>query len=99
MSLASTPANPGNVDLNKVSVILTPYSTTTFMPGTPQTFTLQSLLDANGGTPISYPASLLAGSKEEFNIQIAMDGDAASGSSVNLSNIDLAFTGSASTNN
>src|SRR4051794_29403763 len=28
----SVPVNPSNVDLSKVNVILTPYSTTTFMP-------------------------------------------------------------------
>jgi archaellum component FlaG (FlaF/FlaG flagellin family) len=101
ISDASTPANPNNVDLSKVNVILTPYSTTTFMPGTPQSFSLQSLVDANtsGGLNIDYPASLSPGTKEEFNIQVAMNADAVNGPGAALSNIDLAFTGVATSAN
>lgn len=99
LSLAATsaPSNPSNVDLNKVHVIVTPYSTDTYMPGTPQSFTLQSLIDsdASGGLPVDYPALLSIGQKEEFNIQISMDADAADGSNASLSNIDLGFSGTA----
>lgn len=94
VGVTSSPANPSNVDLSKVHIILTPYSTTTFMPGTPLNYTLQSLVDAAGnGVPVDYPSPLAVGTKEEFNIQVAMDADAASGSSASLSNIDLGFTG------
>ena len=67
------------------------------MPGTPQSFPLQSLIDADaaGGLAVDYPSSLAPGSKEEFNIQVSMDADAVSGSSAALSNIDLEFTGAA----
>lgn len=97
LGIASTPANPSGTDLSKVQVVLTPYSTTTYMPGTPQSFSLQSLIDAeaDGGTSVVYPASLPTGSTEEFNIQMGMDAGAMNGSSATLSNIDLAFTGTA----
>jgi len=96
----SVPANPANVDLSKVNVILTPYSTTTFMPGTPLSFSLQSLVDASasGGLTVDYPAKLDPGAKEEFNIQAAMDGDAYSGAGASLGNIDFTFTGVAQSN-
>jgi hypothetical protein len=97
MSLASAPTSADGVDLSKVHVILTPYSTTTYMPGTPQSFSLQSLLDAGAdGVAVDYPNPLAAGTKEEFNLQIDMDNDAYSGSaSVSLSNLDLSFIGTA----
>lgn len=99
VSATSVPSNPSNIDLGKVSVILTPYSTTTFMPGTPQSFSLRSLIDADatGGLAIDYPSSLAPGTKEEFNIQVSMDVDAASGSSAALSGLDLGFTGATQT--
>ena len=94
---SGTPSNPSGADLDKVHVILTPYQTGTSMPGTPQSFSLQSLIDADaaGGLAVDYPSSLAPGSKEEFNIQVSMDADAVSGSSAALSNIDLEFTGAA----
>lgn len=99
LSLASPPSNPDDADLDKVHVILTPYSTTTFMPGTPQTFSLQSLLTAGApGVAVDYPDPLSAGSKEEFNVQMDMDGDAVNGHSASLSGIDLALTGVAVSN-
>lgn len=99
VAAAGTLSNPSNIELNKVSVLLTPYNNTTFMPGTPQSFPLQSLIDSDaaGGLSVDYPGTLNPGSKEEFNIQISMDADAAAGSSATLSNIDLEFTGEAQT--
>lgn len=95
LSVPSAPGNPGGADLGKVNVVITPYDTGTFMPGTPQSFSLQSLIDADaaGGLSVDYPAALDPGSKEEFNIQVSMDSDAVSGSGATLSNLDLAFTG------
>jgi hypothetical protein len=100
VAAANMPTNPANVDLSKVKVILTPYSLVTFMPSTPQSFPLQSLIDANatGGAPITYPEKLAIGTKEEFNIQIAMDADAVNGSSATLANLDFIFTGAATSN-
>ena len=99
MNLTSAPSNPAGADLAKIHVILTPYSTTTFMPATPQDFTLQSLLDAGPeGVAVDYPNPLAASSKEEFNVQMSMDADAVSGTSASLSNIDLGFIGTAVSN-
>lgn len=97
ISVTSVPANPSNIDLTKVHVILTPYSTVTYMPGTSIDYTLQSLVDAGStGAPVDYPSPLAVGTKEEFNIKVAMDADAVNGANASLSNIDLGFTGVAS---
>ncbi len=100
VAVTGAPSNPSSIDLGKVTVIITPYSTATFMPGTPQSFPLQSLIDADayGGLSVDYPSSLAPGSKEEFNIQVSMDADSVSGSSAALSGIDLGFTGVAQVN-
>lgn len=96
LGVADVPDNPSGADLSKVHVILTPYSTDTFLPGTPQDFTLQSLIDAgDAGSAVDYPDSLSAGAKEEFNVQMSMDADAVDGSGASLSNLDLALTGTA----
>jgi type II secretory pathway pseudopilin PulG len=93
LGVAGPFTNPSDVDLSKVHVILTPYSTVTSMPGTPQDFTLQSLVDAGpSGAAVNYPGSLSAGSKEEFNLQISMDADAVNASGASLANLDLVFT-------
>lgn len=96
---ANPPANPSNVDLSKVQVILTPFNEH-FMPGTPLTFSLQSLIDAEaaGGLPINYPVKLSPSTKHQFNIQVGMDADAVNGSSAAISNVDFVFTGVAAGN-
>jgi len=90
LSVSGTPSNPANADLNKVNVILTPISS-----GTPQSFTLQSLITSNptGGTVITVPAQLFPGNTAIFTIKASMDSDAITGSGASLSNIDFAFTG------
>lgn len=94
MDVSTPPTNISGVDLSKVQVVLIPYSTTTFMPGTPQSFPLQTLLDAGpSGLAVNYPSPLAIGTKEEFNIQMSMDADAVSSSSAVISNLDLGFTG------
>jgi hypothetical protein len=96
LGVAAAPDNPAGVDLAKVHVILTPYSLDTYMPGTPQDFTLQSLIDSGeDGLPIDYPSPLAVGTKEEFNVQVDMDADAVDGSGASLSQLDLALTGAA----
>jgi len=93
LAVSSTPSNPSNVDLSKVNVILTPSL------GTPQTFNLQALMNAEttGGVAITAPSQLFAGTRQLFTIQVSMAIDALSGSSANLGNIDFAFTGVAVT--
>ncbi len=96
LGLTSTPTNAAGVDLSKVHVIVTPYSTTTYMPGTPQDFSLQSLVDAGAeGVAVDYPNPLVANSKEEFNVKVSVDDGAVGSDGASLSNIDLGFTGTA----
>ncbi len=91
----AAPSNPEGVDLSKVYIILTPYDATTSVAGTPQSFSLQSLIDADatGGATIDHSAKLAPGSKGEFDIQVGMAADAVNGPSAKLSNLDLVFTG------
>jgi hypothetical protein len=96
----AAPGNPANVDLSKVRIILAPYDMTTHLPGAPQSFSLQSLIDsaADGGSAIDYPA-LGPNAIEEFDIQAAMDQDAVNGSAAtSLSNLNLTFSGAATAN-
>ncbi|MGC1177221.1 MAG: hypothetical protein WA843_04075 [Candidatus Saccharimonadales bacterium] len=91
LAVSSTPVNPNNLDLSKVTVILTP---TTGNNG-PQSFSLQSLITSNatGGVAITSPAILTPGSKTQFTLQISMTADAVTGPSASLGNIDFAFSG------
>lgn len=90
LAVSSTPSNPSNVDLSKVNILLT----TVGSGGTPQSFSLQSLVDsfATGGTSIS-PAPITANGLQQYKFQASMAADAFTGSSANLGNIDFAFTG------
>jgi len=99
LSAAKPPTNPDNIDLSKVKVVLTPRDATTNAPGASQSFPLQSLIDTPSGMPIDGPAALTPSGHQRFDIQIAMDADAANGTSAALSNLDLKFTGVASVNN
>ena len=88
-AVTSTPTNLDNVDLTKVNVLLTPNG------GTPQSFTLQSLINSagTGGTLVNPPSQLFAGNHYLFTIQVSMASDAINSSSANLGNIDFAFNG------
>lgn len=88
-AVSSTPSNPANVDLSKVTVNLTP----TGGPG--QSFTLAALIAANssGGLTITNPSQLFVGNRVTFTIEVTMAADALTGSSASLGNIDFAFTG------
>ena len=90
LAISSTPSNPASVDLNKVNLILTPVG-----GGSPQTFSLQSLIagNASGGSAITAPAELFVGNTAHFTLQISMAADAITGSSASLGNIDFAFSG------
>jgi hypothetical protein len=94
LAVSSTPSNPANVDLNKVNIILTPVS------GTPQSFTLQSLMSAgnSGGAAITSPGQLFIGNTTHFTIQVSMAADAITGSGAALGSIDFAFSGQAVSN-
>ncbi len=93
LGVSSTVANASNVDLSKVSVILTAVGS----GAQPQTFTLAALIAANttGGVSLTTPNPLMQGTQQKFAIQVSMASDAFSGSSASLGNIDFAFSGAA----
>jgi hypothetical protein len=94
MSAGSQAAFTPDADLSKVNIILTPHNIGG-ATGTSESFSLQSLLDANssGGEALIAPSTLGQNGRQGFDIQVAMDADAVSGSSATLSNLDLVFTG------
>jgi hypothetical protein len=88
-AVSSTPSNPANVDLSKISIRLTPTG------GVAQSFSLASLIAANssGGLAITNPSELFVGNRITFTIDVSMAADAMTGPSASIGNIDLAFTG------
>lgn len=86
--------NPSLVDLNKVHVIISSYG-----GGAGQNVTLQDLVAANttGGLAITVTGAtkILNGSNVGFTMQIAMDSDAVTGASANLSNLIFDFDATA----
>jgi hypothetical protein len=90
--VSSTPSNPSGVNLAKVNVVLT----TVGSGQSPQSFSLQSLMDAKttGGINVS-AAAINPGFNQQYKLQISMASDAVVQSSATLGNIDFAFTGTA----
>ncbi len=88
LSISSPVANPDNVDLNKVHVILSSTS-----GGTPQNVTLQDLITAHnsGGLSVNQAPHVIPTQVVGYVIQISMDADAMTGSTASLSNIDFNF--------
>lgn len=95
LAVSSVPANPDNVDLSKVNVLLTTVGSTAGA----QSFSLSSLMaaGASGGLEIT-GGNLGSGTVQQYKLQVSMAGDAFSGGSATLSNIDLAFSGLAQAN-
>jgi len=90
MAVSSVPTNTSNVDLSKVSVIITRVG-----GGATQTFSLASLIStyASGGTALTEvlpPATFY-----QYKIQVSMAVDAFTGTGAALGNIDFVFTGTA----
>jgi hypothetical protein len=92
LSVPSTPSNPDGVDLSKVSIVLTPIN-----GGTPQTFSLQSLM-SSGGVDVTLPNGIFPGNTSIFTLKASMSADAISGNGATLGNIDFAFIGVAQSN-
>jgi len=84
--------NPDNADLSKVHIMLWPGDGSSV-----QSFTLAALISSysTGGLPVLSASRLTPGTAMKYNIQIAMDVDAVTGSGANISNIDLSFSGTA----
>jgi hypothetical protein len=95
LAVSGTPTNSGNIDLSKVTIILTQVST-----GTSQSFSLESLIsaNANGGVSITVPSQIFVGNTQSFTLKASMAADAITGNSAALGNIDFAFNGIATSN-
>ena len=92
--IGNAPTVNGDIDLSKVFVVLTPVGG----GGASQTTSVAALIASktSGGTAMTTPA-LNAGTAIQYKIQVQMSADAFSGSSASISNLDLVFGGTAST--
>lgn len=88
ISIVSIPVNLSNVDLTKVSFVMTRLDTNTV-----QTFTVKALVDSyiNGG--LSLTDSLSGSVVAEYKLQAIMSADAFTGQTAQISDLDLVFTG------
>lgn len=89
----TTILNPGNIDLAKVHLVLTPLDR-----GTPLNLTLASLYDAydSGGT--SLDLTMPVGETDGYELQVALDSNVSpAAASISLTNIDLIFSASSIT--
>lgn len=88
ISIGSIPVNLSNVDLTKVSFVMTRLDTNTV-----QTFTVKALVDSyiNGG--LSLTDSLSGSMVAEYKLQAIMSADAFTGQTAQISDLDLVFTG------
>ena len=88
ISIGSIPVNLSNVDLTKVSFVMTRLDTSTV-----QTFTVKALVDSyiNGG--LSLTDSLSGSTVAEYKLQAIMSADAFTGQTAQISDLDLVFTG------
>lgn len=95
LAVSSPPDNPDNADLTKVNVLLKPVN-----GGTTQSFTLQSLMDANtaGGVTLTTPSQLNQNVVVEYTLQIQMSSDAVNGPGATIGNVDFSFTGTVVSN-
>ena len=92
LAVSSTPLNADNADLSKVHLILIPAD-----GSSPQNFTLAALIAAysSGGLPVISANRLTPATTMKYHLQITMDIDAVTGSGASISNIDLSFSGTA----
>ena len=88
ISIGSIPVNLSNVDLTKVSFVMTRLDTSTV-----QTFTVKALVDSyiNGG--LSLTDSLSGSAVAQYKLQAIMSADAFTGQTAQISDLDLVFTG------
>jgi hypothetical protein len=88
MSVSSAPSNLNNVDLSKVSIIITRYG-----GGATQTFTLANLISSYADGGLALTENLPAGVFYQYKLQATMAADAFTGNGASLGNIDFVFTG------
>ena len=94
VAVGTAPTTSGDIDLSKVFVVLTPVSG----GGSSQTTSIAALLASktSGGTAMTTP-TLTSGTAVQYKVQVQMAADAFSGSNASISNLDLVFSGTAST--
>lgn len=90
LSIPSQLANPNNVDLSKVHVLITPA-----FGGAEQRITLSELVSSNttGGVPLANFKNVFSSNREAINIKVAMDADAYTGPGAKIDNFSLNFIG------
>ena len=92
LAVSSTPLNSNNADLSKVHLILIPADGSSV-----QNFTLAALIESysSGGLAVTSASRLAPATVVQYHLQIMMDIDAVTGSGASISNIDLSFSGTA----
>lgn len=93
VGVSSVPVNTNNVDLSKTYVVLTRVDS-----GTSQKFALAALVAGGTSAPLSMTDNLNGGATAQYKTQVAMDTDAFTGQSADITGIDLVFTGTAAVN-
>jgi hypothetical protein len=88
VGISTTPTNTGNVDLTKTYLVLTRVDT-----NTTQKFAVSSLVAGGTAAPLAITDSLSGSAVAQYKAQIAMDADAFTGQSADITGIDLVFTG------
>lgn len=90
VSVAGPVANPGNINLSKVRVIIAPAS-----GGVEQSITLSELIasNASGGVPITGVNKILGSGRLALTIKVALDADAYSGPGAAIDNFNFNFSG------
>jgi hypothetical protein len=89
IAVSSTPTNTSNVDLSKVYLVLTRIDTNSV-----QKLSVASLVAGYGSGAVAMTDNLAGGSVAQYKAQISMDADAFTGTSADITGIDLVFTGS-----
>ncbi len=90
MAISSTPANLNNVDLTKVSLVITRIDT-----GTTQSFSIGSLVNSYAAGGVVFSDTLASDTVAQYKVSVSMLADAFSGNSATISGIDLSFIGTA----
>lgn len=86
----SIPTGASNVDLSKVNILLTAVGAST----PTQSFSLQTLINASSADGVAVAGdNLEVGAIQHYKLQVSMAGDAVTGSSASLANIDFTFKG------
>lgn len=88
MTIGSTPTNTSNIDLSKVSFLVTRVDTNKVT-----TASLKELIDGYPSNGVALQDKIDSNNAPQYKIQAIMAADAFSGTSATLGNIDLVFTG------